>query len=143
LLGVITDSPAALPLRVGSCSIVGQSLPVVGGGGALTLNVTGITAGDPDAPVVVTVTFPEYEPAGRPVKLVATCTCCEGGAVPEEGDAESQVWLTLSVKLRVPLPVLLIVNAAGGGLTPFSTAVKTRLDGETERTGCAEAAAEA
>ena len=49
----------------------------------------------------------------------------------------------LPVKLRIPLPVLLAVSVAGDGLTPFSTAVKIRLEGETERTGCGEAAAEA
>jgi hypothetical protein len=47
------------------------------------------------------------------------------------------------VKVRVPLPVLVTVSVAGGGLTPFSTAVKIKLDGETERIGCGEAAAEA
>src|ERR1700751_3036446 len=61
VLGVITDSPAALPLRDGSCSIVGQSL-LAGGDWAETLNVTGTTAGEPEAPVAVTVTFPVYDP---------------------------------------------------------------------------------
>jgi hypothetical protein len=47
------------------------------------------------------------------------------------------------VKVRVPLPVFVTVSVAGAGFTPFSTAVKIRLDGETERIGCGDAAAEA
>ena len=109
----------------------------------MTLNVTGTVAGEPDAPFADIVMFPEYAPAERPATFAVTCTTCEGAAVPLPGAALSQGWSVVSAKLRGPPPVFETVRFAGAGLIPFWTAVKTRLDGETDRTGCVDGAAEA
>ena len=109
----------------------------------MTLNVTGTIAGAPDAPFAEIVMFAEYAPAERPATFAVTCTTCDGGAVPVPGEALSHVWSAVSEKVRVPPPVFETVRLAGGGLIPFWTAVKTRLDGETDRTGCVDGAAEA
>jgi hypothetical protein len=59
------------------------------------------------------------------------------------GENESQAGESLlPIKLKLPAPVLLTLKEAGGGLEPPWTAVKIRLDGDTDRIGTVAGAAE-
>jgi hypothetical protein len=69
-------------------------------------------------------------------------TCGVRGAVPLLGEIESQLESLVAVKFRVPMPVLVIVNGAGGGSEPPATAVNMRLEGDTDNTGWLAAALE-
>jgi hypothetical protein len=59
--------------------------------------------------------------------------------VPLVGVADSHDWSVESVKLRVPLPVFVMLRFAEAGFAPPWMAEKLRLDGEIERMGDPEA----
>ncbi len=57
--------------------------------------------------------------------------------VPLTGDSVSQVWLSLTVQLRVPPPVFDTLTLCAAGFAPPAVAVKLRLAGVMARTGVA------
>src|SRR5256885_1566042 len=95
---------------------MGQSSLVFAGGGLLTVRVTGISAGDPCAPLAVMVIWPLYVPVMSPPTATAACSVC--GAVPDVGETESQAALSLAVKDIIPVPVLVTLSEPGNGAVP-------------------------
>lgn len=90
-----------------------------GGGGAATVKVTVIVAGDPCAPEAVTVICPVYVPAVKLPSVAEICSVCEGGAEPLAGEAASHDESLLAVNESVPLPVFETVTLAGVGFVPL------------------------
>jgi len=76
-------------------------------------------------PPPVSVTWPVYVPAFSPV--VDGLTASVAGVVPEAGESPSHVWSLVPVKDSVPVPVLVMLNAAGATLDAPACAAKFRL----------------
>ena len=97
------ESFQPLAFAAGAASAV-----IDGGTKGETVNVTVETAGEFCAPGAVTVTCPVYVPAVR--LPTATETDSVAGADPLAGVAVNHDWSLVSVKLRVPLPVFVILK---------------------------------
>jgi hypothetical protein len=106
-----------VPLNV---KVVTETESAGGGGGGDTTNVTVITAGEPCAPVAVTVMCPVYVPAAKLPSVAETCSVCDGGADPLAGETASQEESLLAVNESVPAPVFDNVTFAGGGFAPLA-----------------------
>src|SRR5262249_46333566 len=78
-------------------------------------------------------TAPVYVPAEIPVMLTATCTVPL--LVPEDGETESQPWLSLTVQLSVPPPLLLTVKLCAPGLAPPAVPLKLSVELPSDRAG--------
>jgi hypothetical protein len=87
------------------------------GVGGTTVKVAVIVAGDPCAPVAVTVICPVYVPAASVPRVAETWSAC--GAVPLAGLTESHEASLVVVYVRVPLPVFVRFTAAAGGFVPL------------------------
>jgi hypothetical protein len=72
-------------------------------------------------------------PAASP--LTAADIWTDWGAVPEAGEAVSQLLSLDAVKLSEPTPELLILTEAGAGFVPPAVALNVSVVGETARIG--------
>jgi hypothetical protein len=95
--------------------------------------VTVTVAGEPCAPLAVTVTCPVYVPGTSEPSAAETCNVC--GAVPLVGETVSHEESLLAVNERVPPPVFVTLTEEAEGELPPSVALKLRVVGETDRTG--------
>ena len=68
-----------------------------------------------------------------------TVAVAEPGALPEAGLRVSQVALSLTLQLKVPPPVLVMLTVWTEGFVPPCTPVKLRLDGLNPMVGGAAA----
>ena len=99
---------------------------------AVTVSVTGMVLGEPEAPEAETVMVPVYVPAERLPELMETV------AVPlfepDEGETESQVWFPEAPQLMMPPPTFETEKDCELGELP-TAAEKLREVAETEREG--------
>ena len=95
--------------------------------------MTGIVAGELCAPGAVTVICPVYVPTASPDTAVVICSV--NGAVPEPGDAESQLALVEAVKDSVPVPVLVIESSPGAGTADPCVYANDNEVGDTDKMG--------
>src|SRR4051812_6497333 len=104
-----------------------------GGVGALTVNVTGIVAGEPPAPLAVTVTSVVYVPGARPE--VSGVTAIVPAPVPLAGATLSQLAFSDAVQFSEPPPVFVTLSVLAAGLEPPCVPLNDRLEGLTANIG--------
>ena len=98
-----------------------------------TVKVTSTVVGDPCAPAAVIVMWPVYVPAANPFTAADIWT--DWGAVPDVGEAVSQLLSLDAVKLNEPTPELVMFTEAGAGFVPPAVALNVTVVGETARIG--------
>ena len=107
--------------------------PAEGGGGSLTVNVTGTVFGDPLTPAAVTVTVALWVPAARPAGFAVTVTAW--GAEPLAGATDSHAASSDAVKLSVPPPVFVTSIVLPAGALPPTVAANASDAGDTASAG--------
>ena len=128
--------PPAVPLKA---KLVGLS-PIVGeAGAAVKVNVTGTTCGVFVAPVAETVINEVWVPAAKPAGLTETATVPL--PLPEPTSLTTQLESSITVQLKVPPPVFVMVSVWWRTVVLPAWAVKAKLVGLTAMVGEATGAA--